>query len=233
MYNQDILFGGISILLIGDFIQLPVTTGHNLWSVMYGTVNGNNATVQNLFQQFHVHELTANMRAADCVIHMQQVAAFCALPLVYPTRQKWSAKDNAHYKPITKDTVDGVTHELTSQDIEQDINWITHLTCIITSNVDRAINNAAAAKAFGKRKANYMRISHSHPKPSFTMKMRDLSSLLILFREVLAKFLTMLMATFTLVLQIALHVQCIHWHGMIQRRNAWLFKQLQNLHKAR
>jgi hypothetical protein len=81
--------------------------------------------------------------------------------------------------------------------------------------------------------ANYMRISYSHPKPSFTMKMRDLSFLLILFREVLAKFSTMLMAAFTLVLQMALHVQCIHWHGMIQWRNAWLFKQLQNLHQAR
>ncbi len=73
--------------------------------------------------------------------------------------------------------------------------------------------------------ANYMKISHSHPKPSFTMKTRDLSSLHILFREVLAKFLTMLMATFTLVSRMALHVQCIHWHGIIQRRNAWLFKQ--------
>ncbi len=88
MYNPGIRFGGISILLIGDFVQLPVTTGRNLWSVMYGTVNGNDATTQNLFQQFHVHELTANMRAADCVIHMQRVAAFCALPLVYPTGQK-------------------------------------------------------------------------------------------------------------------------------------------------
>jgi hypothetical protein len=145
MYNPDILFGGISILLIGDFIQLPVTTGRNLWSVMYGTVNGNDATAQNLFQQFHVHELTANMQAADCVVHMQRVAAFHALPLVYPTRQKWNAKDNAHYKPITQDIVDGVTHELTSQDIEQDPNWNTHSTCIVTSNVDRAIINAAAA----------------------------------------------------------------------------------------
>ncbi len=88
MYNPGIRFGGISILLIGDFIQLSVTTGgRDLWIVMYGTVNGNDATAQNLFQQFHVHELTANMRAADCVIHMQRVAAFCALPLVYPTRQ--------------------------------------------------------------------------------------------------------------------------------------------------
>ena len=88
MYNPGILFGGISILLIGDFIQLPVTTGCDLWSVIYGTVNGNNATAQNLFQQFHVHELTANMQAADCVIHMHRVAAFCALLLVYPTGQK-------------------------------------------------------------------------------------------------------------------------------------------------
>jgi hypothetical protein len=69
MYNPDILFGVISILLIliDDFIQLLVTTGHDIWSVMYGTVNGSNATVRKLFQQFHVHELTANMRAADCV----------------------------------------------------------------------------------------------------------------------------------------------------------------------
>ena len=88
---------------------------------MYGTVNGNDATAQNLSQQFHVHELTANMRAADCVIHMW-VAVYCALPLVHPIGQKWSAKDNAHYKPITQDIVDGVTHELTSQDIEQDPN---------------------------------------------------------------------------------------------------------------
>jgi hypothetical protein len=47
--------------------------------------------------------------------------------------------------------VEGITHELTLQDIEQDPNWITKSTCIVTSNVDRAIINAEAAKAFGKR----------------------------------------------------------------------------------
>jgi hypothetical protein len=40
MYKPDQTFGGISILLIGDFIQLPVTTRCDLWSVMYGTVSG-------------------------------------------------------------------------------------------------------------------------------------------------------------------------------------------------
>ncbi len=39
----------------------------------------------------------------------------------------------------------------TLEDIEHDPNWITKSTCIVTSNVDRAIINAEAAKAFGKR----------------------------------------------------------------------------------
>ncbi len=61
MYKSDQTFGGISILLIGDFIQLPVTTGHDLWSVMYGNVSGNDGTARNLFQHFCVKELTVNI----------------------------------------------------------------------------------------------------------------------------------------------------------------------------
>jgi hypothetical protein len=61
MYKHDQTFGGISILLIGDFIQLPVTTGRDLWSVMYGTVSGNDGTARNLFQQFCVKELTGQL----------------------------------------------------------------------------------------------------------------------------------------------------------------------------
>jgi hypothetical protein len=61
MYNSDQTFGGISILLIDGFMQLPVTTGCGLWSVMYGTVSGNYGTASNLFQQFCVKELTVNI----------------------------------------------------------------------------------------------------------------------------------------------------------------------------
>ena len=50
-----------------------------------------------------------------------------------------------------KNIVDGVTHELTLQDVENDPNWITKSTCIVTSNVGRAVINAEAAKAFGKQ----------------------------------------------------------------------------------
>ncbi len=78
---------------------------------------------------------------------MQRVEGFCTLPQVYPSGQKWIAEDNKLYKPITKDIVDGVTHELT---LEKAPNWITKSTCIVTSNVDRAIINTEAANMFGK-----------------------------------------------------------------------------------
>jgi hypothetical protein len=61
IYKPDETFGGISILLIGDFMQLPVTTERDLWSVVYGTVSGNDGTAGNLFQQFCVKELTVKI----------------------------------------------------------------------------------------------------------------------------------------------------------------------------
>jgi len=94
MYKPEKPFGGISILLIGDFVQLPVTSGRDLWSVMYGNVTGNDATARNLFQLFCIHELTTNMRAADCITHTRHVAAFRKLPSTYPSGHKWSAEDN-------------------------------------------------------------------------------------------------------------------------------------------
>jgi hypothetical protein len=60
----------------------------------------------------------------------------------------------------------------------------------------RHLANVKMYQVYGGN-AYCMMIFHFHPKPSFTIKTRDLSSLLILFREVLAKFSTMLMATFT------------------------------------
>ena len=44
-----------------------VTTGRDLWSVMYGTVSGNDGTARELFQQFRVKELTINIRSSECV----------------------------------------------------------------------------------------------------------------------------------------------------------------------
>ncbi len=89
---------------------------------MYGTISGNDGTARNLFQQFHVKELTVNLQSSECKIHMQRVAGFRTLPQVYPSGQKWTAEDNKLYKPITKGIVDSITHELTLQDVKNDRN---------------------------------------------------------------------------------------------------------------
>jgi len=52
------------------------------------------------------------MRAADCITHARHVAAFRNLPSTYPSGHKWSAEDNKHYQPITKDILEGITQEL-------------------------------------------------------------------------------------------------------------------------
>jgi hypothetical protein len=62
--------------------------------------------------------LTQNIRSSECMIHTWRVAGFRTLPQVYPLGPKLTAEDNKLYKPITTDIVDGVTHELTIQDVE-------------------------------------------------------------------------------------------------------------------
>ncbi len=45
------------------------------------------------------------------------MAGFRTLPQMYPSGGKMTAEDNKLYKLITKDIVDGVTHELTLPDV--------------------------------------------------------------------------------------------------------------------
>jgi hypothetical protein len=78
MYNSDRLFGDIFILLICDFIQLSVTTGRDLWSVMYDTVNGDDATAQNLFQHIHVHEYGQHASRRLCNTYTGGSGFLCA-----------------------------------------------------------------------------------------------------------------------------------------------------------
>ena len=114
--------------------------------------------------------------------------------------------------------MDGVTHELTLQDVENDPDWITKSTCIVIRNIDRAIINVKVAKTFGKQ--NNAPVLRWRCKLSLDF---PLSVEAILYDEderpeLFAYFvqggcsqvLDNAMVMCILVLQMVLHVKCIH-----------------------
>ena len=151
MYQAHLPFGGISILLVGDFLQLPVTSGHDLYRVMYSGISSQDLKARALFERFRVYNMKEQMRAGKCADHCRRLDAFRALPKKYPTGCRWTEADSA-FRPITDDVVDGLTVPLTAPDVAADSAWLTDSVCLVTSNRDRAVINAARAPLFAMAK---------------------------------------------------------------------------------
>ena len=150
IYNPNDLFGGISILLLGDFVQLPVTAGRSLFQVMYGVVTTNDAKARALFSNFQVVELDQQMRAGNCAVQQGRLKQFRQLPNEYPEGSRWTTMHD-RYQPMNADIVHAITTELTKEDIIHDPNWSIKSTCLTTSNFDRSIINASTAKIYGMK----------------------------------------------------------------------------------
>jgi hypothetical protein len=149
MYKSNIAFGGISVLLAGDFLQLPTIFGEDLYKVLYTTqiLASKGAQAAQLFKKFQVFNMNAQMRAAADPVHCRRLQAFRALPKQYPEGKCWSAKNSKNFKPVTNDILHGLTASLSPQEIANDHNWMTTATCITTGVRDAMILNAARAKA--------------------------------------------------------------------------------------
>ncbi|KDO17516.1 hypothetical protein SPRG_22383, partial [Saprolegnia parasitica CBS 223.65] len=80
MYPGKGDFGGKSVLLVGDFWQLEVTCGRDLYHVMYEHDTETDIKAFHLFLQFHFMDLIEQMRAAACPAHQRRLTAFRALP---------------------------------------------------------------------------------------------------------------------------------------------------------
>jgi hypothetical protein len=149
MYDATRPFGGIYVLLAGDFLQLPVTAGTDLYRVIYGALMSEYVTSRALMESFRVVEMTEQVRAAACADHCHRLAAVRAMPSRYPAGVRWTDADEA-YRPITDDVLDGLTTELTAAEVAADPSWLTDATCLTTSNRDRAVINASRAIQFGR-----------------------------------------------------------------------------------
>jgi hypothetical protein len=149
MYQHDVMFGGVSILLLGDFVQMPPVKGRSLYSVMYGATKSDQTCARALFAEFTVIELLAQMRAAGCIHQQRLLQQFRALPDFRPTGNQWTEGDKRKYQPMTKDIVDALTTELARKGVMEDEGWTTRSTVVTTSNLDRGVINASMALIYG------------------------------------------------------------------------------------
>ena len=109
LYSPSKVFGGMSVLLAGDFLQLRVIGGVDLYKVMYVTRNAVEVSAQDLFRRFRVIEMATLIRAQGCAVHHQRLRAFRVLPPVYPGA-RWSKRELDAYQPMTEELVDTVRH---------------------------------------------------------------------------------------------------------------------------
>ena len=152
MYDPNKPFGGISVILLGDFLQLPTVAGTPLYKTMYGNVKPGDAQVRALFQQFHVIEMQQQLRAGQCEIQQRRLLSFRALPSSYPKfGSRWGKADMEKFQPITEDVLDGVMTELKREEVEKDDHWTTSATCLTTTNLDRSVINNIVARIFGAK----------------------------------------------------------------------------------
>jgi ubiquitin C-terminal hydrolase len=144
------MFGGISVLLVGDFLQLPVVNGIDLYHVLYSAIKGDDVKAANLFSHFQVVELETQRRAADSLDHTRRLELFRALPIRYPLGPRWDALDSAYKPLLVDDLLEAVTKEITYNDVLEDETWITQSTILTTNNADHAVLNAERASIYAR-----------------------------------------------------------------------------------
>lgn len=74
-----------------------------------------------------------------------------ALRTFIPTGQRWTDAEVAGFRPMAPEVIASLTNELTMQGVANNPAWLDELIILVTSNADKAILTACAAKLFAIR----------------------------------------------------------------------------------
>ncbi|KAF4046286.1 PIF1-like helicase [Phytophthora infestans] len=164
IYNCDQVFGGRSLLLVGDFLQLEVTGGTPLCKGLYMTTTSDALlSARILFRLFSIYFLETQHRAAACAAQRSNISACRALPSFYPSGQRWTEEDAALFRPMPDAVVAALTNELTARDVENDQDWMDSLTILVTSSADKAILTSCTVQLFAKKQTNAFSLEKAAP----------------------------------------------------------------------
>ncbi|ETN07132.1 hypothetical protein PPTG_13528 [Phytophthora nicotianae INRA-310] len=152
IYRNNLPFGGRSVILCGDFLQLKVTSGIALCKMFYmDTRSSAQLSARALFRKFQTYFLTQQHRAASCPIQQANLESCRVLPAARPSGDSWSALEKQTFRPVTQQVVKSVTTELDIDTVKQDPGWLDDMTILVTSNFDKAVLTGCTARLYAKR----------------------------------------------------------------------------------
>jgi hypothetical protein len=130
-------FGGMSITLVGDLMQLPVITkaGKNIFDE-HAWPPGFGALLE-LFEYFTDNDFDGNQRSDGCMELEALTTAMRQLPnfmpggeVLKPGVKTWSEEELSLFQPLNQTTVNAITTELTGEELAGGFsNFPCHLFC--------------------------------------------------------------------------------------------------------
>lgn len=109
--DSNLPFGGVSIILLGDALQLPPVAGHSLTSTIINSIETENLKVQQgaqLFKQFKKIDLEVQMRASSDPVHTAVIndtrsGNYTAMELLQKGSYQFICKDDFLSDPSFQD----------------------------------------------------------------------------------------------------------------------------------
>lgn len=128
-FDKDVAFGGLAIVALGDFFQIPCVGARSLVAASLDPLD----PAGRLFNEFSIMSFTIQQRAAQDVEHANRLLFF--------------RNPAASTFPVRASNVLDHLHSLSKADIEGDPKWL-EAPIIVTDNVTRRIINKQQLQQF-------------------------------------------------------------------------------------
>ena len=154
MYDHTKLFGGLDVILSGDFLQMPLTMGNkSICKSLYVTIEPDDVECRFLMSKFKVYHIEEQCRS-KCEVHKKNLLKFRKLPKDYPTKSIWTKQEKEKFKLIDDELMDHITKQINTADVmecaEEGKGW-GEVPIVTNNNRDRNLINRYRAKIFAAK----------------------------------------------------------------------------------
>ena len=153
MYDPTKAFGGLDVILSGDFLQMPPVGNKSICKSLYITTEKTDTECRLLTEKFKVYHIEEQCRS-KCEVHKKDLLKFRKLPENYPTKSKWTKEEKEKYKLIDDELMDHITKVINTADVMEcageGTGWEED-PIVTNNNRDRNFINRCRAKIFAEK----------------------------------------------------------------------------------